>query len=228
MFEYLKSLFNPKIKIQPGDVFLFAGRASLSKIIALATNSPFSHSGIAYDENTIFEAEISTGVTATNTIQRLINYDGDVWCLPLRRSTYSIFQKLPFQTFLQTQKNTGGYDFSRLIQLILQKLREKGISIPQELEKIQEIDSEKFALFLSKAWVSQNAVPLLTNQEISKFTCSNLVAKALQVGKVIPASVSTIDVSPADLNEFCIYEPSYIKWKTNRNLPPTYNTKILR
>lgn len=228
MLTILKNIFGGSKKIKPGDVFLFSGRASLSKIIALATNSPFSHAGIAFDETSIFEAEIATGVTQTNSLQRILNYDGDVWCLPLRKSTYSIFQKFAFQTFLKSQKSIGEYDFSTLIRLILERLKEKGVSIPSELEKVQEINSDQFAVFLSRAWIEQNKVAILTRQEISKFTCSSLVAKALQIAKVLPENIQATEVSPADLCEFCIYESSYTKWKGDRNLPFTYNTKILR
>lgn len=230
MLNILKSLFSNSTKVdyRPGDVFLFAGRASLSKLIALSTASPFSHAGILYDANTIFEAEIATGVTATSSFQRILNYHGDIWHLPLRRSTYPVFQKQRFQAYLNSQKNRGGYDFPTLARLIIQKLKEKGISVPSELEQVQNISPEQFALLLSKVWVSKNSVSLLTNQELSMFTCSGLVAQALKEGGLVPNSLNALDATPSDLCNWSLYENSYNKLKGNKSLPVTYNTFLLR
>jgi len=227
MFKTLNNIINyftKQTKYLAGDVLLFAGKSNLSKVIAFATNSPFSHAGILWDENIVFEAEIATGVTATSALERVFNYEGEVWHLPLRRATYSLFQKQKFQAYLNSQKNRGGYDFQTLARLIIQKLKEKGIVVPAELEQIQSISQETFALFLSKAWVSQNSLSLLSNQEISLFTCSSLVAQALIEGGILPTSIRASDVTPMDLCNFFIYEKNYNKLKSKNSLPVTYNT----
>lgn len=84
--------------MKPGDVVAFGGSSAFSKLIKFTTRSHVSHVGIVMqtqmlDENSgrffnqVMESTILdefAGVTLSRFSERLRDYDGEVWWLPLR------------------------------------------------------------------------------------------------------------------------------------------------
>ena len=188
-------------KMKPGDVIAFGGKAHFSEIIKFSTRSSVSHVGailqtkVVDDETGRFFNQIieSTslhgfnGVHVSRFSDRLDNYDGEVWWLPLRKS-------LREESFDQT----AFYNF-----LFNQARERKPYDTPQAIKSaLDALDQLPFGLH----------GPGYNSEDFSKFFCSELVAAGLEVAGTV-GSLNASEVTPIDLCRWNIYENTYYRLK---------------
>ncbi|WP_434362235.1 hypothetical protein NF212_18590 [Parasalinivibrio latis] len=116
-------------RMKPGDVVAFGGQSAFSKLIKFTTRSDVSHVGIVMqtqmlDEtsgrffNQVMESTIMdefAGVTLSRFSERLRDYDGEVWWLPLREDVRrDHFDQSAFFNFMFRQ-NHKPYDYSQAL-----------------------------------------------------------------------------------------------------------------
>lgn len=101
-----------RTRMQPGDVVGFGGANVLSEIIMKAGNSRVSHTGIIVERATgdgaprFLEATVrlknndrTLVAKITSFLDRLEEYDGDVWWLPLSAAVRGNFREQDFVAF---------------------------------------------------------------------------------------------------------------------------------
>lgn len=197
-----------KDQIQPGDIIAFSGKTYVDEIIKFTTRSNVSHIGIVLkssdlpynknlecDENQIMEALFSSVII--NCLEnRIENYDGAIWWLPLKES-------------IRTKMNIKKYyDF------ILQQ-QSKKYDIPEAIKSAIDI-FDKFPFCLLKKFT-------YNIEDISKVFCSELATAALEESGAI-ANINASEVTPIDLCMFNIYKEDYYQLKGERTMIKGYNT----
>lgn len=191
--------------MKPGDVIAFGGKGHFSEIIKFATSSDVSHVGvilqtrIAEDEtgrffNQIIESASLNGFNGVNISRlsdRLANYEGDMWWLPLsKKIRNNRFNQKKFYDFLFNQaKSRKPYDMPQAIKSALDVLDE----LP----------------------FGQNG-PGYNSEDFSKFFCSELVAAGLEMAGAV-GSINASEVTPIDLCRWNIYKSSYYQLKGDSN-----------
>ncbi len=192
MQEIIYQEARPQMK--PGDVIAFGGKGHFSEIIKFATRSEVSHVGIVLQTkvqdddtdrffNQIIESTGANGVAVCRFSDRLTEYEGEMWWLPLRRDLWQEkFDKKEFYNFLFNQaREKKPYDLSQSIKSALDVL-----------------DKLPFGLH----------GPGYNSEDFSKFFCSELVAAGLEIAGMVP-SINASEVTPIDLCRWNIFEEDY-------------------
>jgi hypothetical protein len=101
---------NIAYKIQAGDVFAFGGYGGFSDVIKPVTDANVTHVGVVlenvFDYNRIVESATIKdfcGVSVNFARERIENYHGEIWWMPLKLEVRKSFQPLPFYDFLLQQ-----------------------------------------------------------------------------------------------------------------------------
>ena len=184
--------------MKPGDVIAFGGSSNFSEIIKFATYSSVSHVGTILhtkipEDNTdrffnqIVESTSSKGVAIARFSERLEEYDGDLWWLPLKKEIRdNSFDQVKFFNFLFNQvKQKKPYD------------------LPQAVKSaVDALDNLPF----------ETHGPGYNKEDFSKFFCSELVSAALEIAGAT-GSVNASEVTPIDLCRWALYEDSYYQLK---------------
>ena len=103
-----------KNMLRPGDVVAFGGNGIVSDVVKLACHSHVSHVGCALslDPVKIIESTSLNGLVGVtiNLLEQRLNYDGEVWLLPLSDDIHRALNKTSFFNFMFDQ-NKKPYDF---------------------------------------------------------------------------------------------------------------------
>jgi len=184
-------------RMRPGDVIAFGGKGHFSEIIKMATFSSVSHVGtvlqtqIPEDDsgrffNQIIESATVRGFSGVNISRlsdRLDEYDGEIWWLPLsdeiRQQRFN--QKAFFDFLFQQAKEKKPYDMPQAVG-----------------SAIDALDSLPFGI----------EGPGHNREDFSKFFCSELVAAGLEVSGAT-GSINASEVTPVDLCRWNIYQDYY-------------------
>lgn len=184
-------------QMQPGDVIAFAGKSHFSEIIKTVTRSQVSHVGVILqtqatyetgDQARVFNLIIEStkwkdfmGVDAIRLSDRLRDYQGQVWWLPLSKKLRQErkFDLKKFFDFLYAQKGKP-YDLKQAVNSAL-----------DALDKV-----------LGQLCPTANA------EDFSRFFCSELVAAGLEAGGMLP-KLNASEVTPIDLCTWNIFEMDY-------------------
>jgi hypothetical protein len=176
--------------IKPGDVFAFGGGGFISGAIKLLTRSAVSHVATAYKERCVTETgehevmiiESTTlsgkkGVQVNPASERIAEYGGSVWWLPLSDDTRQRTRWDRFVTFLRLyETNQIPYDYRQCLRMAWAPLTHvPGLGF------------------------------LRNHEDLSKVYCSELVAAALEFSDGLPPGYNCSDVSPQDLCELGLY-----------------------
>ncbi len=184
-------------RMEPGDVIAFGGKGHFSEIIKFATRAGVSHVGVILqtrvrddDEERHFNQIIEStslhgfnGVNISRFSDRLDEYDGEIWWLPLRKEIRKQkFDQKAFYEFLFKQaKDRIAYDMPQAIGSALDAL-----------------DQLPFGLH----------GPGYNREDFSKFFCSELVAAGLERAGAVPP-INASEVTPIDLCRWDIYDKDY-------------------
>lgn len=184
-------------RMKPGDVIAFGGKGNLSEIIKLATLCTVSHVGVILqtkvvddDTDRFFNQIIEstslhgfTGVSISRFSDRLSNYSGDIWWLPIRQDLWEKqFDQKAFYNFLFNQAR-----------------EQKGYDMPQAIKSaLDALDELPFGL----------RGPGYNKEDFSRFFCSELVAAGLEEAGTVP-TINASEVTPIDLCRWNIYEEDY-------------------
>lgn len=182
-------------KMQAGDVIAFSGKGDFSEIIKWATKSEVSHVGVILQSKLLIDDQPQagyfnqviestslngfSGVSISRLRDRLINYDGQIWWLPLGDEVRNKMNLTAFFNFLLNQEHKL-YDLPQAIKA--------GFDL---LDKIPML--EKFTR---------------NTEDFSRFFCSELVAASLEESGAIPR-INSSEVTPIDLCMFTIYQKEY-------------------
>jgi hypothetical protein len=185
-------------KMQPGDIIAFGGNSLFSKWAKLTTRSPVTHVAVVVktqilDEqqgryfNQVIEATSyngKSGVMVNRLSDRVSTYDGDMWWLPLGETQRQIFEanQNAFFNFLFQQEHKD-YDIWQLFG--------------------SAVDATDTIPFLGQ--LSSNS------EDFSSWFCSELVAEALEIGKIIQP-VNASEVTPVDICRLNIYQTHYTQF----------------
>lgn len=182
--------------MQAGDVIAFGGHTWVSGIIKWATRSPVSHLGVILqtralnDKNTtrFFNLVVEStmwenfiGVDNARLSDRLDGYEGDAWWLPLSDETRARFNEAAFFDFLYSVKH-------------------KGFDLPQAIQAAFDFASRKDKKDIRESFKSQ--------EDLSRFYCSELVAAALEAAGVV-GNINASEVTPVDLCCWKLFKPEY-------------------
>jgi hypothetical protein len=180
-------------RMKAGDVIAFGGKSHFSGIIKLAIRAEVSHIGVILQTqvrdngtgklfNYIIDATSRQGVAISKLDDRLDEYHGDVWWLPLRQGIRNEkFNQDAFYGFLSRQE---GKKYDR---------RQAAGSA------IDIFDQLPFGL----RGLGYN------KEDFSQFFCSELVAAGLKAGGVIPMLINASEATPIDVCRWNIYESNY-------------------
>lgn len=198
-----------RCRMKPGDIIAFSGKGNFSEIIKWATRSSVSHvAGILQTKlliegkpqsgmfNQIIEStslQGFSGVSISRCSERIRDYDGEIWWLPLRAECYEAMDKQAYYNFLIHQNNKP-YDVPQAIRSAIDVLD----NIPV-LGKLTH-NTENF----------------------DSFFCSELITAALEASGVI-AHINASEVTPIDLCSFHLFEDDYYQLKGNEKIIRGYN-----
>lgn len=186
-------------RMQAGDVIAFGGSSHFSGIIKMAIRAEVSHIGIVLNSRIkeegsgknihyLIDATSRQGVAITPVKERIDEYDGDVWWLPLRQDLREhTFDQQAFYTFLADQEGKK-YDrwqaAGSAIDLFDQVLLPFGLRGPGH-----------------------------NQEDYHKFFCSELVTAGLKAGGIIPVAMNASELTPIDVCRWNIYEAEYFLLK---------------
>ena len=188
-------------RMKPGDVIAFGGKGYFSEIIKFATFSDVSHVGVILQTkipeddterffNQIIESASLNGFNGVNISRfsdRLDDYDGEMWWLPLneqlRREKFN--QKEFFNFLFDKAEKRVEYDMPQAIK-----------------SAIDTLDELPFGM----------RGPGYNREDFSKFFCSELVAAGLEKAGSL-GEVNTAEVTPIDLCRWNIYHDKYYQLK---------------
>ncbi|VEN74302.1 conserved hypothetical protein [Candidatus Desulfarcum epimagneticum] len=184
--------------MRPGDVIAFGGKGYFSEIVKFATFSNISHIGTIIqtralgDEgdrffNQIIESTSSNGVHISRFSDRLHEYDGELWWLPLSEGIRkNAFDPKAFFDFLFNQaREKKPYDFSQAVK--------------SAIDALDELPFDRHGSAYNR-------------EDFSRFFCSELVAAGLEMAGAVK-SVNASEVTPIDLCRWNIYEDHYYQLK---------------
>ena len=187
--DRMKRYSKVRNQMRPGDVIAFGGKGHFSEIIKFATRSVVSHVGVVFQvdrsggkfKNLVMEStslDGKAGVQINFLSQRVRNYGGEVWWLPLEKQYTNMIEKSDdFFEFLRTQVGKE-YDMVQAIQA--------GVDIFDDLWGI------------SAATVAK--------EDFDKFFCSELVVAGLESAGVFgKVKVNASEVTPIDLCRLKLY-----------------------
>lgn len=120
--------------LQPGDIIAFSGRGLISRGIAFFTGNAVSHVGIVFKTGSaglmqrVMLMESTTmingksGAQSTYMSERVEDYDGVVWWLPLSKEARA---RLDLDAYWQVMEETKGvdYDYRSIFHFLIDRLR---------------------------------------------------------------------------------------------------------
>ena len=194
-------------RMRPGDVIAFGGKGNFSEIIKLFTSSGVSHVGVILrtkvaddTEDRYFNQIIEStslngfnGVNISRFSQRLANYDGELWWLPLKKE----IREAPHDS-------ERFFDSKKFFDFLFRQEREK-----KEYDLTQAIKS---ALDTLDQLPFDMHGPAYNTEDFGKFFCSELVAAGLEAAGVV-GSINASEVTPIDLCRWRIYKKTYYRLK---------------
>ncbi|GGW72621.1 hypothetical protein [Alteromonas halophila] len=185
--------------MRPGDVIAFGGNSLFSRWTKLTTRSVVTHVAIVMHTkvlddssgryfNQVMEATSHNGkrgVMVNRLSERLNEYDGDMWWLPLGDSARALFEqhKTAFFNFMFAQQGMK-YDILQLFG-----------------STVDALDSHPLFGRLS-----------YNNEDFSSWFCSELIAEGLETAGVVNG-VNASEVTPIDVCRFSIYDTKYVQLK---------------
>lgn len=186
---------NIRNQMRAGDVIAFSGKGDVSEIIKWATKSDVSHVGVILQSKLLIDEKPQagyfnqviestslngfSGVSISRLSDRLVNYDGEIWWLPLDDGIRDRMNLTAFYDFLLHQEH-------------------KEYDLPQAIKA--RFDLLDKMPFLEK--ITRNV------EDFSRFFCSELVAAGLEESGAIPR-INASEVTPIDLCMFSIYQRDY-------------------
>ena len=193
--------------MQPGDVIAFGGESPFSELIKFSTRSAVSHVAVVFQSqmlgenssrffNQVIESASfndKSGVMLNRLSDRLASYEGNIWWLPLNS-----------QARQAVDENKKAF-FNFLLNQ-----QHKPYDLPQAL--MSAVDS-------SRAWLNNLC---LNDEDFSAFFCSELVAAALEIARVLP-DINASEVTPIDLCRLNLYQKNYIQIKGQEKRISGYN-----
>jgi hypothetical protein len=185
---------NIRARVKPGDVIAFGGKSGFSDLIKIVTHTVCSHVGMVVQTqlkddksgdhyNQIIEALTETGVSLGNLSQRILEFDGEIWWLPLNSTLRKKLKQKKMVDWL-LRENHKPYDMPQAIKSALDALD----NLPGPLG------------------ITHN------REDFSKFFCSELVAGGLEVGGAI-SHLNASESTPIDLCMFNLYQNDYYQLK---------------
>lgn len=196
--------------MQPGDIIAFGGNSLFSKWAKLTTRSVVTHVAVVIktqvldeDSGRYFNQAIEAtsyngkcGVMLTRLSERVATYDGDMWWLPLSDTARANLEqnKSAFFDFL-FQQNHKPYDIWQLF----------GSTVD-----------------------ATDCVPLLkemslNSEDFSSWFCSELVAEAMERGKII-GCVNASEVTPIDVCRLNVFDGQYVQFRGESKTIIGYNS----
>jgi hypothetical protein len=180
-------------RIKAGDVIAFGGSSHFSGIIKMAVRGAVSHIGIILQTqvknngtgeffNYIIDSTSRQGVAISKLDDRLNEYDGDVWWLPLRQEIRNNkFNQQAFYVFLSRQEGKK-YDRRQAAGSAIDVFDQLPVGLRG---------------------------PGYNKEDFSQFFCSELVAAGLKMAGVVPMGLNASEATPIDVCRWNIYEPEY-------------------
>jgi hypothetical protein len=180
----------------PGDVIAFGGEEDFSTLIKLATRSNVTHvSGLMHARtlkdtvpgryfNFITEStqmDGMNGVGIHRLSDRLANYQGNAWWLPLGDAARERLNEERYFEFLFAQEGKP-YDMRQAIK-----------------SGIDTFDSIPLLKGLT-----------LNREDFARLFCSELIAAALEAGGVLP-DINASEVTPGELCRLAIFSGAYFQ-----------------
>lgn len=197
-------------RMQPGDVIAFSGKGNFSEIIKWATRASVSHVGVILQSkllidddpqegklNQIIESTTLdgfSGVSIGRVSDRLAQYEGEVWWLPLSEGVRRAMDLKKFYDWLLHQ-NRKPYDLPQAIK--------------SALDALDDVPLLRHATY--------------NFEDFSRFFCSELVAAALEISGAVP-HLNASEVTPIDLCMFSLYAEDYYLIKGQEKKIRGYNT----
>ncbi len=197
-------------EMKPGDIIAFGGNSLFSRWTKLTTRSSVTHIAIVMqtkmrDEeggryfNQVMEATAykgKRGVMTNRLSDRLKDYDGDMWWLPLSERARAQFEqnRAVFFNFMFEQDGKG-YDILQLFG-----------------SAVDAIDEHPL---LGK--ISHN------QEDFSSWFCSELVAEGLEKAGVV-RNVNASEVTPVDICRFSIFQDRYVQLKGDKRQIMGFNS----
>ncbi|NLO90580.1 MAG: hypothetical protein GX410_01125 [Elusimicrobia bacterium] len=192
--------------IRPGDIIAFGGEGFVSALIKLATGRcPVSHVGIVFRtevsggmwQNRVLESTTLdgfSGVVSTRLSQRLRDYRGRVWWLPLSAEARARGDWPRTEKWLLAQE---GKPYAR---------REAALSALDLLERVPLIGK------------------LFRNPDRhARLFCSQLAGGGLKEGGVLPPEINPAELTPRDLVVMRLYA-ACVQLKGSGREIPGFNT----
>lgn len=126
---------NLKEEVYTGDLLFYKGNSLVSKIIQKTTGSNFSHVGLVYDQEHIFETDLSWGKAQ---LRKLDHYEGkEIYVVRLRQlNNYSKIKGL-CQKYDKTPYSILDISTNLLFSMLKDSLREKLVRL---------VGTKKFAI----------------------------------------------------------------------------------
>jgi hypothetical protein len=195
-------------KMRPGDVIAFGGKSHFSQLIKFATRSAVSHVGVVLQSkmligndvqggyfNQIIESATINGFAGVsiNRMSFRMEYDGEIWWMPLAEKVRKKLDFNKFYNFLLHQ-NRKKYDTSQVAFA--------GLDFTDKIPLIGSLTHNE--------------------EDFSKFFCSELVAAGLEAGGVID-SINSSEVTPIDMCNFKLYGNDYYQIKGDEKEIRGYN-----
>jgi signal peptidase I len=173
--------------IRPGDVIAFGGEELISRVIMLFTNSPVSHVGVVertQENNGIWTNVLVestsldgiSGVVRTRLSERMQDYRGRIWWLPLSDSFRATLNMQDFWFWLEKQ---------------IGKPYNAHGAIDSALDVFEKIP------FIGK-WFRNE-------ERYKRLFCSHLVCGALKMSGGLPSCLNPAEMTPRDLTAMSIY-----------------------
>ncbi len=197
-------------KMQPGDIIAFGGNSLFSKWAKLTTRSAVTHVAVVIKTQVINETngryfnqaiEATSyngkcGVMLTRLSERAATYNGDMWWLPLNSQARSNLEnnKTAFFDFL-FQQNHKPYDICQLFG--------SAVDATDDIPFLKEMS--------------------LNSEDFSSWFCSELVAEAMERGKII-GSVNASEITPIDICRFDVFQEQYVQFKGESKTITGYNS----
>ncbi|RDV24333.1 hypothetical protein DXV75_14020 [Alteromonas aestuariivivens] len=185
--------------VQPGDIIAFGGYSPFSLWAKLTTLAVVTHVAIVIEPqpedetghrfcNRIMEATDyggKRGVMTNQLSERVSQYDGDIWWLPLSPVARARFEnnKREFYKFMLRQKNKG-YDILQLFGAA-----------------VDFLDTTPMLGQLT-----------FNKQDFSSWFCSELIAEGLRAAGVV-RDINASEVTPIDICRFAIFNDTYVQIK---------------
>ncbi len=190
---------NIRHELDTGDIVIFGGHYRLSKLIRLWTRFPASHVGMIIRDGTrIRFVEASEGDMYPEREGVIVNYFSN--SIPFYKGDIWIAR---LSSEIRTEKRL---DVEKTDQFLMDQV---GKRFDYEQMKKAGLD------FFDRIGITKN------KEKSDKFFCSELVAAALKNAGILPQSVNTSEISPADIIKLRIFNPVYYQIKA-------YNHKAVK